>query len=147
MQFFNKLLQWLFSLQVYVSVYTVRTLFAFKTPFRLFMALTWWTKWFGTCRYRDMMKGIDLPRSILLQAEFCPMLFLLTEMLWFDTQCKRRYLLTSFLHLFLVDLQSCFHSLPLIAGICLQFFNNAFKTDGGSAEPQLMMLVPYSEVL
>jgi len=109
MQFLNKLLQWLFSLQ---------------TPFRLFMALTWWTNWFGSCRYRDMMRPIDIPRSILLQAEFCPMLFLLTEMLWFDTQ---------------FDLQSCFHSFPLIAAICLQFFNNAFKTDGGSAEPQLMI--------
>jgi len=109
MQFMNKLLQWLFSLQ---------------TPFRLFMAITWWTKWFGLCRYRDMMKPIDLSRTILFQSEFCPMLFLLTEMLWFDTK---------------FDLQSCFHALPLISGICLQFFQNAFKLNGGSAEPQLMI--------
>ncbi|CBY16175.1 unnamed protein product [Oikopleura dioica] len=109
MQFMNKLLQWLFSLQ---------------TPFRLYMAITWWTKWFGLCRYRDMMKPIDLSRTILFQSEFCPVLFLLTEMLWFDTK---------------FDLQSCFHALPLISGICLQFFQNAFKLNGGSTEPQLLI--------
>ncbi|CBY10822.1 unnamed protein product [Oikopleura dioica] len=38
-----------------------------------------------------------------------------------------------------LDLQSCFHALPLISGICLQFFQNAFKLNGGSAEPQLMI--------
>jgi hypothetical protein len=35
-----------------------------------------------------MMKPNDIPRSALFQAEFCPMLFLLTEMLWFDTPCN-----------------------------------------------------------
>lgn len=109
MQFLNKLLQWLFSLQC---------------PFRMFMAVMHWTKWGGTCRYRDMMKSIDLQRSMLFQSEFCPMIFLLTEMLWFDT---------------IFDLQSCLHSIPLIAALSLQFIRNAFKENGGSAEPQLLV--------
>jgi len=109
MQFLNKLLQWLFALQ---------------TPFRMFLAVTYWTKFGGYSRYRDMMKPIDLPRSILFQSEFCPMIFLLTEMLWFDTT---------------FDFQSCLHSVSLIAGMSLQFFLNAFKENGGTANPQLLI--------
>jgi len=95
MQFFNKLLQWLFSLQVgflqknYFDVFLLLDLtLLFKTPFRVYMAIMWWTQFFGHNRYRDMMKPNDIPRSALFQAEFCPMLFLLTEMLWFDTPCN-----------------------------------------------------------
>lgn len=109
MQFLNKLLHWLFSLQ---------------TPFRIFMAVTWWTKFFGHSRYRDMMKPNDIPRSVLFQAEFCPMLFLLTEMLWFDTP---------------FDFQSCIHGPILVSASTFQVLANSFKAGGGTAEPQIMV--------
>ncbi|CBY19904.1 unnamed protein product [Oikopleura dioica] len=46
-------------------------------------------------------------------------------MIWFDQD-------TNF------DLSSCLHSLCLISGLTLQFIWNAFKKDGGSANPQLL---------
>ncbi|CBY17798.1 unnamed protein product [Oikopleura dioica] len=73
MQFLNKLLQWLFCLQ---------------TPFRIFMALSWWTGFFGLARYRDMMKTVDLPRSILFQSEFCPLIYDRALILWLSSHFK-----------------------------------------------------------
>ena len=55
-----------------------------------------------------------------------------------------RFVTISFFVKFLrisVDLQSCLHSVPLIAGLSLQFFQNGFKENGGSTEPQLLMWV------
>jgi len=113
MQFLNKLLQWLFSLQ---------------TPFRFFMSIVWWTQWFGTGRYRDMMKPLDNPRAVLLQSEFCPMLFMLTEMLWFDTK---------------FDLYSCFHAFPLISVLLLNLVFVATSPNGKTVEPAV--LIHYKE--
>jgi len=114
MMFLNKVLQWLFGLQA---------------PFRIVMAITYWTKWFGLCRYRDMMKNVDNPRNILFQSEFCPLLFLLTEMLWFDTS---------------FDVKSCTHSLALISFQCISFITGAQRKDGVTAEPQVIISVKES---
>jgi len=111
MQFLNKLLSWISSCQF---------------PWQIFVTAHWWTKWFGRSRYRDMMKNFDRSRAVLLQEEFCPLLFLLTEMLWFDTP---------------FDILCCLHPLVLIAGLDLQFILNAFKKDGGSANTQLIIHV------
>lgn len=107
MSFLNKLCEWLFFLQI---------------PWQLFMSVVWWTQWFGTCRYRDMVKPFNRPRAVLFQEEFCPFLFFLTEMIWFDTN---------------FDLSSCLHALCFISGVILQFMWNAFKKNGGTANPQL----------
>ncbi|CBY11902.1 unnamed protein product [Oikopleura dioica] len=69
-QTINKLLSFLFNCQA---------------PLRLFIALTWWTQWFGVSRYRDMSRAHDLSKFVLFNKEFAPPLFLLVELLWFDT--------------------------------------------------------------
>lgn len=109
MQSVNKFLHWLFSCQI---------------GWQLFVTLHWWTKWFGPCRYKDMVKPFDRSRAILLQEEFTPLLFFLTEMLWFDTD---------------FDFPSCLHPVFMIGLSCLQFLWNAFKKNGGSANPQLLI--------
>jgi hypothetical protein len=101
------------------------------------MAVMWWTNWFGTSRYRDMMKPLDNPRSVLFQSEFCPMLFMLSEMLWFDTKCN--YFFDFSIQRFLVDLYSCFHSLPLISALLINLWRVAISEYGGSTEPAVLM--------
>jgi hypothetical protein len=78
------------------------------------------------------MKNFDRSRAVLLQEEFCPLLFLLTEMLWFDTH---------------FDIRSCLHPLVLIAGLDLQFILNGFKQDGVTANTQLIMYVFFYNTL
>jgi len=70
------------------------------------------------------MKMLDNPRSVLFQAEFCPMLFMLTEMLWFDTK---------------FDLYSCFHSLPLIAALLGNLWRVALSPNGKTVEPAVLI--------
>ena len=52
---------------------------------RLMVSLTWWTKWLGVCRYRDMSRPLELSKFWLVSKEFSPTIFLLVELLWFDT--------------------------------------------------------------
>ena len=64
-------------------------MFKIQTPMRLFVALTWWTQWFGLgYRYRDMSRPFPIPRWVLFNKEFAPILFMLVELLWFDTMGK-----------------------------------------------------------
>ncbi|CAG5077797.1 Oidioi.mRNA.OKI2018_I69.PAR.g8814.t1.cds [Oikopleura dioica] len=67
----NKILSFIFNLQA---------------PLRLILSLTMWTKWFGTSRVRDISRRMDASRFILFNKEFAPSLFLLVELLWFDTK-------------------------------------------------------------
>jgi hypothetical protein len=60
-------------------------LFNCQAPLRLFIAIMWWTQWFGVSRYKDMSRAQELPRFIIACKEFAPALFLLVELLWFDT--------------------------------------------------------------
>jgi len=66
----NKLLSFLFNCQA---------------PLRIFIAITWWTQWFGFSRYKFMSRAQDLPQFITVSKEFAPSIFLLVELLWFDT--------------------------------------------------------------
>ncbi|CAG5102291.1 Oidioi.mRNA.OKI2018_I69.chr1.g232.t1.cds [Oikopleura dioica] len=72
-QFLNKLLSWLLTIQVQL---------------RLFICISWWTQWLGICRYRDMARAAELSRALLFTKEFSPPLFLLVEILWFDSMFK-----------------------------------------------------------
>jgi len=71
------------------KVQTVNKLLSFlfncQAPLRLFIAITWWTQWLGFSRYKDMSRPQDLPRFIIVSKEFAPSIFLLVELLWFDT--------------------------------------------------------------
>ena len=93
-QFVNKLLSLLFNCQVkyrkaILANDDTRYFFLFQTPMRLFVALTWWTQWFGLgYRYRDMSRPFPIPRWVLFNKEFAPILFMLVELLWFDTMGK-----------------------------------------------------------
>lgn len=72
-QFLNKFLSWLLTIQVQL---------------RLFICISWWTQWLGITRYRDMARAAELSRGLLFTKEFSPPLFLLVEILWFDSMCK-----------------------------------------------------------
>ncbi|CAG5088828.1 Oidioi.mRNA.OKI2018_I69.PAR.g11983.t1.cds [Oikopleura dioica] len=70
-QMVNKLLSLLLNIMINLQV---------------FIALSWWTKWFGLgYRYRDIQRGFDIPKWLRFNKEFCPITFILVEVLWFDT--------------------------------------------------------------
>jgi hypothetical protein len=71
MMFANKILSYFFALQA---------------PLRIVLGVAWWTKWLGTSRYKDMRKSLPSGRAVLWQQEFLPCVFLLIEILWFDTR-------------------------------------------------------------
>jgi len=107
MQVLNQLLSWLFALQA---------------PLRILLGVAWWTGWLGTSRYKDMRKGLPSSRSVLLQQEFSPIIFLLIEILWFDSKmsCIASYHPTIVLHMILVGI-----------------VRNAMKENGGTDSPQV----------
>merc|ERR1712032_563492 len=106
-QVLNQLLSWLFALQA---------------PLRILLGVAWWTGWLGTSRYEDMRKGLPSSRSVLLQQEFSPIIFLLIEILWFDSKmsCIASYHPTIVLHMILVGI-----------------VRNAMKENGGTDSPQV----------
>ncbi|CAG5110334.1 Oidioi.mRNA.OKI2018_I69.chr2.g4746.t1.cds [Oikopleura dioica] len=61
-------------------------LFNVQAPLRLLVSLTWWTRWIGFLRYRDMARSLDIHPFWLWSKEYTPTLFLLVELLWFDTK-------------------------------------------------------------
>ena len=85
-QTLNKLLSFLFNCQASKTRldYSINYI-KIKAPLRIFIAITWWTQWLGFSRYRDMSRPQDLPRFIIVSKEFAPSIFLLVELLWFDT--------------------------------------------------------------
>merc|ERR1712032_1605032 len=107
MQFVNKLLSFFFALQV---------------PLRIVLGVAWWTGWLGTSRYKDMRKSLPSSRAVLWQQEFLPCVFLLIEILWFDTRisCIAGYHPTCVIHVLLIK----------IIGDCL-------KENGGTESPQV----------
>jgi hypothetical protein len=80
----NKLLSFLFNCQASRKDLIINYI-KIKAPLRLFIAITWWTQWLGFSRYKDMSRPQDLPRFIIVSKEFAPSIFLLVELLWFDT--------------------------------------------------------------
>ncbi|CAG5110333.1 Oidioi.mRNA.OKI2018_I69.chr2.g4745.t1.cds [Oikopleura dioica] len=61
-------------------------LFNVQAPLRLMVSLSWWTRWIGFLRYRDMSRSLDIHPFWLWSKEYTPTLFLLVELLWFDTK-------------------------------------------------------------
>ena len=69
--FLNKVLSFLFNCQA---------------ALRLVVSISWWTQWLGVCRYRDMTRPLGIHPFWITSKEFSPTVFLLVELLWFDTQ-------------------------------------------------------------
>ncbi|CAG5079380.1 Oidioi.mRNA.OKI2018_I69.PAR.g9240.t1.cds [Oikopleura dioica] len=82
--FLNKVLSFLFNCQ---------------GALRLVVSISWWTQWLGICRYRDMTRPLHISAFWLTSKEYSPTVFMLVELLWFDTK---------------VPIHGIFH--PLIAG-------------------------------
>ncbi|CAG5078792.1 Oidioi.mRNA.OKI2018_I69.PAR.g9089.t1.cds [Oikopleura dioica] len=62
-------------------------LFNVTTAMDLLVGIFWWTKCFGAgLRYRDMPRPLPILNPIVIfNKEFAPILFMLVELLWFDT--------------------------------------------------------------
>ncbi|CBY09538.1 unnamed protein product [Oikopleura dioica] len=111
MQFVNKILSYFFCIQA---------------PLRLVLGLAWWTKWFGTSRYKDMRKSSISPRAVLWQQEFLPCIFLIVEILWFDTR---------------MSCISAYHSTITLMVVLVQIMRNCLKENGGTDNPQIVAWV------
>jgi len=107
MQVLNKILSYFFSLQA---------------PLRIVIGLAWWTKWLGTSRYKDMRKATNSPRAVLWQQEFLPCVFLLIEILWFDTR---------------MSCISAYHAIVTLCVVLVQIVGNCLKENGGTDSPQV----------
>ena len=118
-QFLNKLLSWLLTIQVQL---------------RLFICISWWTQWLGICRYRDMARAAELSRALLFTKEFSPPLFLLVEILWFDSMCKSVFLKTEGIFYLIVKFAGVWHI--IFAG---NLVGAGMLNDGVPEPPQAML--------
>jgi len=111
MQILNKFLSFFFCLQA---------------PLRLMMGIAWWTGWLWTSRYKDMRKSSPSSRGVLWQTEFLPCVFLLIEILWFDTR---------------MSCISAYHVTFTLSAVIVNIVGNCLKENGGTDNPQITIWV------
>ncbi|CAG5080685.1 Oidioi.mRNA.OKI2018_I69.PAR.g9683.t1.cds [Oikopleura dioica] len=99
MQTLNKIHSLFFNCQIILS---------------LFIAITNGTKWLGFFPYRDMSRRWpDMTTIMMIAKEFVPLIFLLVEILWFDTK---------------VSFAGCWHGIISTAIVVLAVFAGAKQT-------------------
>jgi hypothetical protein len=104
----------------------VSYLFALQAPLRILLGVAWWTKWLGTSRFKDLRKPSPMSRALLWQQEFLPCVFLLIEILWFDTR---------------MSCISAYHSTVLLLIILVKIVGDCLKENGGTESPQVSIWV------
>ena len=103
------------------------------------LGVAWWTKWLGTSRYKDMRKGLPSGRAVLWMQEFLPCVFLLIEILWFDTRSKFFKIILALIlyesYIISVSCISAYHATLTLCVVLIKIMNDSMTA--GTESPQV----------